>query len=990
MRYLNLVFFNFLVCSFYAQSSAPISFDLVTDVAPTIITDAKDAEVVHIAAQLLAKDVFSVSGKKAQILHSPKNTQSKVILAGTLGSSKFINQLVKANKINVEAFVGSWERYGYFLVDNPHKNINQALVVVGSDRRGTAYGLLQLSKEIGVSAWEWWADAVPAKQEHISLQITQPISESPSVKYRGIFLNDEDWGLQPWAAKTFEPETGDIGPKTYAKIFELMLRLKANTVWPAMHSSTQPFYSYPENKVVADQYAIVVGSSHAEPMLSNINMEWNKKTMGEYRYDTNAEPIKELFTKRAKETANYEGIYTTGMRGEHDSPMILGDYDVEGQVKLLENIIRDQRNILEKAQKKAAHKIPQAFIPYKEVLTSYQNGLEVPEDITLIWTDDNYGYIRQLSTPEEQQRKGGAGVYYHTSYWGRPHDYLWLNSTHPLHMWSELKKAYFFNAKDIWILNVGDIKPHEYSLELFMDMAWNIENFKNATDVKNYNIKWLQALYGDKVGLEAYTVLEEERHMSFKRRPEFMAWSKTEPTTKPKTNQFSQYQYGDEVGKRLDAFQSIEEKVESLYKAIEKENKSSFYQLVYYPVMASVKMNQKWLYTYKNEFYAKQNRQSANDYAVMAHKAYERIVAETNFFNNELLQGKWKYMMSMSPRYLPVYDKPSQYAIPAENTSGVGIILEGYDMPVNNKTVNSFADVLPVFNRYTNNSYFIDLFLKGDQPQSWSIKPLAEWIKVSTTEGTLKNEFGKKQERLWVTIDWANVPRGKDAKEAPLGHDYQLIPPSYKTNSALEIKTKDTTYTIGVSAFNPKFKALKDFQGFVEDKGYVSMKAANFSSKTDTDYGSWVTIPGLGYSKELIGVGLSTNGIDNVNTKDLAGLPLLTYDFYSFNLGEAMVSVSALPTHPIHEGRGVKCAIAIDDAAPVILDFETIGRSDTWKQNVLKNKAIAYQKQLVKQAGKHTLKIWMLDEGLYLDQILIDLGGKKESYEFPPETKINN
>ncbi|WP_010517449.1 glycosyl hydrolase 115 family protein [Croceivirga radicis] len=990
MRYLSLVFFNFLVCSFYAQSNVPFTVDLVTDVAPTIITDAKDAEVVHIAAQLLVEDIFSVTGKKAAFSHSPKTTKSTVILAGTLGHSKFIDQLVKTNKINVDAFKGSWERYGYFLVANPHKNIDQALVVVGSDRRGTAYGLLQLSKEIGVSAWKWWADVEPAKQERISLQIKDPISASPSVKYRGIFLNDEDWGLQPWAAKTFEPETGDIGPKTYAKIFELMLRLKANTVWPAMHSSTQPFYSYPENKVVADQYAIVVGSSHAEPMLSNINMEWNKETMGEYRYDTNAESIKELFTKRAKETANFEAIYTTGMRGEHDSPMILGDYDIEGQVKLLETIISDQRSILEKTQKKPAHKIPQAFIPYKEVLTSYQNGLEVPEDITLIWTDDNYGYIRQLSTPEEQQRKGGAGVYYHTSYWGRPHDYLWLNSTHPLQMWSEMKKAYLFGAKDIWILNVGDIKPHEYNLELFLDMAWNIESFKEVTDVKKYNVNWLQALYGDTVGLEAYTILEEERYLSFKRRPEFMAWSQTEPTTKPKTNEFSQFQYGDEVGKRLAAFKRIEEKVERLYNAIDKENQSSFYQLVYYPVMASVKMNQKWLYTYKNEFYAKQNRQSANDYAVLAHNAYKRIVTETNFYNNELLGGKWKHIISMSPRYLPVYDKPSQYAIPEEKTSSVGVLLEGYDMPVNNKTVNSFADVLPVFNRYTNSSYFIDLFLKGEQVQSWSIKPLADWIKVSATEGTLLNEFGKKEERLWVTIDWEKVPKGKDAKEAPLGHDYQLIPPSFKTNSALQIKTKDTTFTIGVSAYNPKFMALNNFNGFVEDKGYVSIKAANYTTKTDADNQGWVTIPGLGYSKELIGVGFTKNGINKTTTKDLEGLPVLTYDFYSFNLGEAIVSVSALPTHPVHKGRGVKCAIAIDDGAPVILDFETIGRSDEWKQNVLKNKAVAHKKQLVKQAGKHTLKIWMLDEGLFLDQILIDLGGRKQSYNFPPETRINN
>ncbi|GAL79933.1 hypothetical protein JCM19274_2605 [Algibacter lectus] len=226
-------------------------------------------------------------------------------------------------------------------------------------------------------------------------------------------------GLQRWAALNFEPETGDIGPKTYAKVFELLLRLRANTIWPAMHSSTKPFYSYPENKFVADNYAIVIGTSHAEPMLSNINTEWKHDTMGEYRYDTNSETIKDLFTKRVKETAKLEGIYTTGMRGEHDSPMIVGEDDTDAQVNLLERVITDQRAILKKETKKNPTEIPQAFVPYKEVLNYYQSGLKLPEDITLVWTDDNYGYMRQLSNPDEQTRPGGAGVYYHTSYWGK-------------------------------------------------------------------------------------------------------------------------------------------------------------------------------------------------------------------------------------------------------------------------------------------------------------------------------------------------------------------------------------------------------------------------------------------------------------------------------------------------------------------------------------------------------------------------------------------
>ncbi|MGB3146088.1 MAG: glycosyl hydrolase 115 family protein, partial [Maribacter sp.] len=406
-----------------------------------ILLDKSDAEVIRIATDLFVRDVQSISGKTIGIVNKIPKQSTSVIIAGTL-ESKFIQQLRKNGKINASNLKDTWENYSIQQVDAPFKGIETALVITGSDRRGAAYGILELSRKMGVSPWEWWADVTPKKQATIKLATVDETFKGPSVKYRGVFLNDEDWGLERWATLTFEPEASDMGPKTYAKIFELLLRLRANTIWPAMHSSTEPFYSFPDNKKIADDYAIVIGTSHAEPMLSNINTEWDRETMGEYRYDSNSATIKKLFTDRAVETSRYEGIYTMGMRGEHDSPMIMGDDDTDAQVKLLGKVITDQRTILEKELKKPAETVPQAFVPYKEVLNYYQSGLVLPDDITLVWTDDNYGYIRQLSTHEEQQRSGGAGVYYHTSYWGRPHDYLWLNSTNPVLMWEEMTKAY--------------------------------------------------------------------------------------------------------------------------------------------------------------------------------------------------------------------------------------------------------------------------------------------------------------------------------------------------------------------------------------------------------------------------------------------------------------------------------------------------------------------------------------------------------------------
>ncbi|GAF04301.1 hypothetical protein JCM21142_73001 [Saccharicrinis fermentans DSM 9555 = JCM 21142] len=251
-----------------------------------IAIDKKEARVVQIAADMLASDILNVSGKKPEISSVIKEMG---IVAGTIGESRLIDQFISNKNLDVSQVKGKWETYSLQVIANPDNKQGKILLIAGSDRRATAFGLLEISRMIGVSPWEWWADVIPEEKENLTIAVENRIYGSPSVKYRGIFLNDEDWGLQRWAALNYEPETGDIGPKTYAKVFELLLRLRANTIWPAMHSCTKPFYFYPENKQVADDYAIVVGTSHCEPMLCNINAEWDSDKMGEWRYDSNSE-----------------------------------------------------------------------------------------------------------------------------------------------------------------------------------------------------------------------------------------------------------------------------------------------------------------------------------------------------------------------------------------------------------------------------------------------------------------------------------------------------------------------------------------------------------------------------------------------------------------------------------------------------------------------------------------------------------------------------
>lgn len=976
--WLVLLFF-----SVFLSAQNTIDFPVVSgNNMATLLIDKNDAEVVRIAAKMFVEDVFNVSGKT---ISKNQKTASFQIIAGTLGKSKAIDQFVLNQNIDVSQIKGKWETYNIRVVENPSKGVKKALVVLGSDRRATAFGLLELSRMIGVSPWEWWADSAPVKKENLMIPVENKIYGSPSVKYRGLFLNDEDWGLQRWAALNYEPETGDIGPKTYAKVFELLLRLRANTIWPAMHKCTKAFYHYPENKIVADNYAIVIGSSHAEPMLCNINAEWEHDSMGEYRYDTNSEEIKKLFVKRAKETANFDGIYTVGMRGEHDSPMIVGEDDTDSQVHLLENVIADQREILKKHSPKGVNK-PQAFVPYKEVLHYYQSGLELPEDITLVWTDDNYGYMRQLSNPEEQNRPGGAGVYYHTSYWGRPHDYLWLNSTNPVLMWEEMSKAYEFKSQDLWILNCGDIKPHEYSIELFLDMAWNMADFEKSSAVKTHHTNWANREFGDKHAVSITSIMQRYNTLAFQRRPEFMAWSQVEPVTKSGDTEFTQFHYGDEVSKRIDAYSNLIKDVTSIKSQIPKSQQDAFYQLIYYPVIGAANLNLKWLYAYKNKFVADQGRQSASYFANKSAEAFHTIINETDYFNNTLQKGKWNHIMNRSPRHLPVFSKPTVSSVLNNEKASLGLALESYQMEVNNLVINSYADVLPVFNSYTKNKYYIDVFLEGKGSLNWEAKPKVDWIKISKTSGELNED--KLEERLWVTIDWDKVPKGENKKEAPLGHDYQLIPPSYKVNSAIDFVSNEEKVSIGVSVFNPKLEELKGYKGFVEDKGFVSIRAENYSRKKDGAKADWNTFEGVGYSGK-VAVTLPRSVNSQVTISEIKkNSPVLEYDFYAFNFGEANINVQAIPTHAPFKNRGVRCAVAIDDAEPVIIDFQTFGRSDAWKQNVLKNASVQSAKQIVNKAGKHTLKIWMVDSGVMIDQILIDLGGWKNSYTFPPETKM--
>ena len=955
--------------------SRAADFTLVSKNSKVSIVYAQgESKLDSITANMLAQDIQRVTGYLPVVSNDISKVKGSVIIIGTL-QSKLVQGLLGLKSKEYINLKGKWESYLIKVIDKPFANSTSALLIAGSDQRGTAYGVFHISEKIGVSPWYWWADVHPIIKKELTLQNVDYLSSPPSVKYRGIFLNDEDWCLQPWAAKTFEPETGDIGPKTYVKIFELLLRLKANLIWPAMHPSTKAFYHYPGNKKVAEDYAIIIGSSHAEPMLRNNVDEWDVKTMGAFNYLTNKQNVTKYWEERVKESSRNEVIYTVGMRGVHDSG-IEGVKTVAETVPLLERIIADQRNMLKKYTNKEVTAIPQAFTAYKEVLDVYDGGLKLPDDITLVWPDDNYGYILRLNNQAEQQRSGGSGIYYHASYWGRPHDYLWLSSTNPALIREEMMKAFEMKSDRLWVLNVGDIKPLEYNIQLFMDMAYNAEPFKKSEYVKSHMQNWTGEIFGSQKGNIISNIMREYYQLAFERRPEFMGWSQTEPTTKTNYTEYDHFNYGDEAQQRIDRYNAIESKVMKLRNEIEAKDADAFYELVYYPVVCASLMNKKFLYRDKSYLYAKQNRASASDFAEMSMKAYDSIVSETNYFNNQLANGKWKYMMSMTPRNLPVYQQADIQKIVIDKSGVFDVVPEGFVSKDSSLFIgNTQKLTLPSFNNLTNRKYFIDVFLNNNQRVDWTSTVSDKWIRLSQERGVLEDIPGKKQSRIWITIDWKNAPL-KD-----------------KLSGQIIIKGAGKQFAVEVNAVNPALPELEAYKGFIEDNGIVSIFASNYSQNTIRGNNEWKVLDELGHTgKSLVAMPLNVKLLVELNISEIIkhNSPCVAYDFYTFTAAIPVVTVYTLPTHELNKNYSMRFAASVDDGPLKIIDFKTVGRSEVWKQNVLRNSAQSkFQTQFIEK-GKHTLKIYMIDPGVILDRITINLGGMQKAYGIIPETRISS
>ena len=734
------------------------------------------------------------------------------------------------------------------------------IIVVGANGRGTAYGILELSRMAGVSPWIWWGDVVPETKEKLTIDEHFSTTQSASVEYRGIFLNDEDWSIRHWSYSNYDQAPyGHIGTKTYRRIFELLLRLRANTIWPAMHEGTTPFFKIPGAKTLADSYGIVIGTSHCEPLLRNNVGEWNKDRFGKFNYLTNKENIQKYWTERLNEVkGSRNNIFTIGMRGLHDGRMN-GVKGNDEYLKALQTVINDQQELIRKNIGDPSKQM-QVFIPYKEVLKVYDKGLKVPDYATLMWCDDNFGYMTRLSNADEQKRKGGGGVYYHLSYWGSPHDYLWLTTTQPGLIYNEMREAYDHNLRKIWIANVHDPKVAGYDLELFLDLAWNI-NCTTSENVGNHYKQWLIRQFGEGAGNYLYPAMLEFYRLCGERKPEFMGWSQTELDKKsydrglsPIRNTEFSHEFGDEMQRYLDDFETISNKVIEAEDSVSPELNDAYFCMIEYPVCAARAHAIKILESQKARQLADGrpgrdrdgNEEAMRIACAKAQKAYHNIVALTNCYNSSIASGKWENIMNMHPRDLPVFGAP----------------------------------VLP-------------LLLSGENMEE----------ELSKTEHEAKGE---------------NIP----------------------------------------------------YSWIARKEGFIARNCNNFNNyiptKSNTHHSSPKYISMLGHSMKAVALSKGS---------------ALSYNFTSEHEDSALLRIALIPTHP-HDNGDLRYAVSIDGNDEKVVSIKEPYRSAQWKKNVLRGQAV--KNICIKLTkGEHTLTIRALDEGIILDQWMIDFNRHRKHYLFP-------
>ncbi len=903
--------------------------------------DAADWPGVLRAARDLQADINRVTGV------SPAwNTGGRrLILIGTVGRSPLIDGLARAGKIDVSAIRGKWESFFLQTVANPLPGVDSALVIAGSDKRGTIFGIYDLSEQIGVSPWYWWADVTPEHKPALYVLPGKYRQGEPSVKYRGIFFNDEKPDLDYWVRAKFGEHAvpggtaANFNSAFYAKVFEVILRMKGNYLWPAMWNN-----AFAEddaaNPRLADEYGIVMGSSHQEPMM-RAQKEWDwhlRAANGNWNYATHAETLNDFWRQGVRARKDFENIYTIGLRGENDTPMVRTP--AEG-IALTEKIVTEQRKILAEEVNPDVTKVPQLWALYKEVQQYYENGLRVPDDVTLLWADDNWGNLRRLPTPQERKRSGGAGIYYHFDYHGGPRSYQWLNTSPLPKIWEQMSMAKEYGADRIWIVNVGHFKGYELPTEFFLSLGWNAARWQGDS-VQEYTRLWAEREFGAQYASEAADIVTAYTDYNARRKPELL---------EPGTYSLVHYREAERV---VEEFNALAARAEALYAKLPAAKRDAFFQLVLFPTKASANLNELYVAAGKNALYAAEGRASANGWAAKVKTLFETDAALTQQYH-ALNGGKWEHFMDQPHIGYTSWRDPPANTLAAIKLSTV--------QPAAGALPGVAADggsaTLPAFDSLNQQRSYIDIFNKGSEPFTFTATAGAPWIALSQTAGRVEEDV-----RVWVSIDWAKAPAGV-------------------SQGSIEIAAAGLEKAIAVTARKvPELSRATLNNEFVEGAGYVSMDAVHFTSKTD--------VGGAGF-RLVEDYGMRTDA--PVDVQGLTERPHVDYRMYLFTPGEATARLRLGPALNFAPERAVRIAVSMDSEAPQVLTivpqgYNAANGNRDWEQSVRDNARFVETTHQIAAPGSHTFKVWMVDPGVVLEKIVIDTpaSAKGVSYLGPPES----
>ena len=916
--------------------------------------DANDFVGVIRAAGDLQADITRVSGLTPKMWSGTPGTGANVILIGTIGKSQIIDGLIRDQKIDASIIAGQWESFFVQVVPRPLPGIENALVICGSDKRGTIYGIYDLSEQIGISPWHFWADVPPKHHDRLFVKAGKFVQGPPSVKYRGIFINDEAPDLSGWVREKYgsvpgHPDTANYGRGFYTNLFEVMLRLRANYLWPAMWGNAFN-EDDPENPRLADEYGIVMGTSHQEPML-RAQKEWDHgpgRTLGNWNYNqTNQQPVLQQFWREGiRRNKNYESIVTLGLRAENDSGAPIGK-------DLTEQIVGVQRKILAEEINRDLAKVPQLWCLYKEVQDFYNAGLRVPDDVTMLWAKDNWGNVRRLPSAEERQRNGGAGVYYHLDYHGSPRNYQWINTSPIPKVWDQMSLAKQYGADRIWIVNVGHFKGYEFPLEFFMNLAWNAPRWTNE-HLDEFTKLWAQREFGPERAGEISGILTTYTKFNGRRKPELLDAN---------TYSVADYHEFDTV---VADYESLAARAEKISEQLPPASRDAFYELVLFPTKASAGLNAMYLAAAKNALYAKQGRASANDFAAQARERFQEQTNLMDYFNHVLAGGKWNHFMDQTYIGYAHWDGPRQNnlgavpltAVEVPDAANLGVAVEGSPEAVTNGQVS-----LPQFDSFNQPCRYIDVFNKGKTPFPFTTTTDASWIILSEASGTIE-----KEKRIWVSVDWSHAPKD-------IG------------SGSVKVAGAQGEVTVKVNAFNPSAPTRDSLQGFVEADGCVSLEAEHFTSESDAGANRWIKIPNYGHTLSAMRADApadaqATPGKDS---------PCLEYKMYLFHAGNLAVETTVGATLNFIHGRPLRYGVSFDDEIPQIItivpaDFNARNGNREWEESVKNDCRHVKSAHTLATPGYHTLKIWMVDPAVALEKIVVNTGGVKPSYLGPPES----